>query len=380
MDDRVSQSRRGREVDNMQAALRAIGTCSLQLLVAAVSAATSLESASLGSVAAEPIAAQEPLFATIADEGDDLNTDLDGNFVVLADSDDSPWCDCCAVDCGPAWTARVGAVILDRSKPEGDVLARPIGGLFTVSAGGDFDFGWDGGVDIYLARQFASGLGVEVRYFDVDSNAGFDYGDTGDIRIGHTTVVNLFDVDAAYRSKLNSTEINLRMPGSDRVTWLAGFRWLELGEQLNYDIDLLSLVNNDFNWETNNHLYGGQMGLDLQLWDLRSPLAINAVLKAGVFGNNADNHFRFRVNDFSVLQGGADQGAVAFVGDIGINLSYRVTRHVSLMGGYQLLWINGAALASDQAALTLQRVDLDVITTQGDLFYHGAQTGVVVSW
>jgi hypothetical protein len=68
------------------------------------------------------------------------------------------------------------------------------------------------------------------------------------------------------------------------------------------------------------------------------------------------------------------------VGDIGVNLSYQVTRHVSFVGGYQLLWINGAALASDQAAYTLRQVDLDVITTQGDVFYHGAQTGAVLTW
>jgi hypothetical protein len=170
------------------------------------------------------------------------------------------------------------------------------------------------------------------------------------------------------------------MPGSERVTWLAGFRWLELSERLNYDIDLLSLINNDFNWNTNNHLYGGQLGVDLQLWDLRSPLSINAVLKAGVYGNDADNHFHYRVNDFSVLQGGADQGSVAFVGDIAINATYRLTRHLALMGGYQLLWNNGTALASDQAALTLQKLDLDVITMQVDLFYHDAQTGIVVTW
>jgi hypothetical protein len=153
-----------------------------------------------------------------------------------------------------------------------------------------------------------------------------------------------------------------------------------LSEALNYDIELLSLINNDFNWNTNNHLYGGQFGIDLQLWDLASPLSINSTLKAGVYGNDADNHFRYKVNQFSILQGGREASDVAFVGDIGVNLSYQVTRHVSFVGGYQLLWINGAALASDQAAYTLRQVDLDVITTQGDVFYHGAQTGAVLTW
>jgi hypothetical protein len=303
----------------------------------------------------------------------------DEQFVPISACDDSSWLVGCNA-CEPVWTVRAGAVILDRSKPEDDTIARPLGGLLAVSAGGDFDFDWSGGVDVYLARHFANGLGVEARYFDVDSNASFDYDDTGDLEIGHTTVINLFDVDAAYDTSLHSTEINLRLPSSRRVTWLTGFRWLELHEQLNYDIDLLSLINNDFNWNTDNHMYGGQLGVDLRLWDLTSPLSINSVLKAGVYGNDADNHFRYKVANIPIVQGSQDRTDVAFVGDIAINFSYQLTRHVSLMAGYQLLWINGAALASDQAAYTLEQLDTNVLTTQGDLFYHGALTGVVVTW
>lgn len=321
-----------------------------------------------------------PVVIAIVDEIPLHEIALDGKLVALTYGPDEAWTEFEEFGAAPVWTARVGAVILDRSKPEDDVIARPLGGLLEVSAGGDFDFGWSGGVDVYFARETPSGLGVEVRYFNTDFDAAYDYGDTGNLEIGHTTISNLFDVDGTYRSKLHSTEVNLRVPTSERLTWLGGFRWLELSETLNYDIDLLSLVNNDFRWNTNNHLYGGQLGVDLQLWDLTSPLSINSTLKAGLYGNNADNHFRYKVNNISVLQGGRDASDVAFVGDIGVNLSYRVTRHLSLMGGYQLLWVNGVALASDQSAYTLQQLDVDVVTTQGDVFYHGALTGAQVTW
>lgn len=351
------------------------------LLATSAAAADAPHNFSPAIVPAEPTLDSVPIVIAVVDvdpRGD--GDSLDGKLVALTNNADEAWCDFEEFDCAPVWRGRVGAAILDRSKPEDDVIARPLGGLLEVSAGGDFDFGWSGGVDVYLAREISPGLGVEVRFFNVDFDAGYDYGDTGNLEIGHTTVSNLFDVDGAYSSKLYSTEVNLRLPTSERVTWLTGFRWLELSERLNYDIDLLSLVNNDFNWNTNNHLYGGQFGVDLQLWDLTSPLSISSSLKAGVYGNDADNHFRYKVNNFSILQGGADRSDVAFVGDIGVNLSYQLTRHLSLMGGYQLLWINGAALASDQAAYTLQQLDLDVVTTQGDVFYHGALTGALVTW
>ncbi|MGD9633120.1 MAG: BBP7 family outer membrane beta-barrel protein [Pirellulales bacterium] len=348
-------------------------------LATAVAAADATQAIPSAAVPAERKLDNIPVVVAVVD-GHQLTGDpLDGKLVALTNETNDAWCDFQEFDCAPVWTGRVGAVILDRSKPEGDVIARPAGGLIAVSAGGDFDFDWSGGVDVYLARE-TSGVGVEVRFFQVDFNSAFDYGDTGDLEIGHTSVLNLFDVDAAYDSQLYSTEVNVRVPTSQRVTWLAGFRWVELQEKLNYDIDLLSLVNNDFRWNTDNHLYGGQMGVDLRLWDLESPLSINSSLKAGVYGNDAENNFRYRVNNFSILQGGAAESNVAFVGDIGVNLSYQVTRHFALLGGYQLLWINGAALASDQAAYTLQQLDLDVVTTQGDVFYHGALTGALVTW
>lgn len=374
----------------MQNFFRALGTSSLLWLAGgngislsvtahAEPAATAEAPAATDSPAPAPsTTSQLPLEASL--DGEFIaDAMLDGKFVVLSTSGDDYW-ENCVDEIGPLWTVRVGAVILDRSKPENDVIAREAGGLLTVSAGGDFDFDWAGGVDVYVARQPYNGFGFDFRYFNLDSNAAFSYDDTIDLDIGHNSVINLFDVDSRYGSKLDSSEINLRMPSSSRTTWLAGFRWLELSERLNYDIDLLSLVDNDFRWNTDNNLYGGQGGVDLQLWDLESPLAINSVLKAGVYGNDASNQFQYHVNNFPILSGGDANGDVAFVGDIGINLSYQVTRHFALTGGYQLLWISGAALASDQAALTLDEVDIDVLTTSGDLFYHGALTGATVTW
>lgn len=389
----------------MQKFFRALGTSSLLWLASgngislsvtaqAEPAATAEAPPATVSPSPAPSAtSQLPLEASLDDKflGNELLGDamLDGKFVVLSTNGydtngygtngDDYW-ENCVDEIGPLWTVRVGAVILDRSKPENDVIAREAGGLLTVSAGGDFDFGWSSGVDVYVARQPYNGFGFDFRFFNLDSGASFGYDETIDLDIGHDSVINLFDVDSRYGSKLDSSEINLRMPSSSRTTWLAGFRWLELSERLNYDIDLLSLVDNDFRWNTDNNLYGGQGGVDLQLWDLESPLAINSVLKAGVYGNDASNQFQYHVNNFPILSGGDANGDVAFVGDVGINLSYQVTQHLALTGGYQLLWISGAALASDQAALTLDEVDIDVLTTSGDLFYHGALTGATVTW
>lgn len=359
--------------------VRALGISSLLLSLSLAAEARSFESVLIDSSLAQSYS--KVAAPTLADtlEADGMSA-YDGNLVALNSSDLFTLSDCGCYDCPPVWTVRAGAVILDRSKPEDNVIAQPLGGLLAVSAGGDYDFGWSGGFDVYVARQTPGWLGAEFRYFNVDFDARYDYGDTGDIQIGHTTVTSLLDVESRYGSQLQSAEFNVRVPTSQRVTWLAGFRWFELQERLNYDIDLLGFINNDFRWNTNNDLYGGQLGLDLQLWDLRSPLSITTSMKAGVYGNDGNNNFSFHVDSIPILRGGASNGDVAFAGDIAVNLTYQMTRHVGLMGGYQLLWISGTALASDQAATTLHEVDTDIINTNGDVFYHGAITGVVFSW
>jgi hypothetical protein len=305
---------------------------------------------------------------------------FDGNYVALSNTSDAVCGDCCLAECPPLWTVRAGAVILHRSRPDDDVIASSPGGLFEVSAGGDFEFGWDGGVDLYVARDLGCGYGVEARYFGVDSRAGFGYDFTVDFDFGGGTIINLLDVDAAYRSNLDSAEINLRIDGSPRVTWLAGFRYVELQELLNYDVTVLGFLDNDIRWATSNHLYGGQLGADLSLWNLNSPLSINSIFKAGVYGNDASNRFSFDRPVLPTIVGGANTGDVAFVGEIDINFALHVTPHFALTGGYQLMWINGVALSSDQAAVALDQLDVDLITTSGDLFYHGALAGAEFTW
>jgi hypothetical protein len=71
--------------------------------------------------------------------------------------------------------------------------------------------------------------------------------------------------------------------------------------------------------------------------------------KAGVYGNAADNDFTLIVSDGQRFDAGAAEDDVAFVGEIDLRASYPISRHVSLTGGYQLLWIDGVALASNEA-------------------------------
>lgn len=101
---------------------------------------------------------------------------------------------------------------------------------------------------------------------------------------------------------------------------------------------------------------------------------MDVVSKAGIYSNAA-------AQDSSVSTGIATLNAsgrstrTAFVGEIGTNGSWCVTDHLSLRGGYRLLWIDGVALASDQLASTNFFTGTG-FNGSGNAFYHGATAGL----
>lgn len=367
----------------MKRAWHFLGATSLAWAAGAVAATPTMETALDRSQPAEQMAA-----------GDAYNVPLTLDELVTATAysdccadacDDSCADSCgdlCASCCPPTWTVRAGAAILTRSRPDEVVLARPLGGLIQISGGEDFNFDYAGGPDISIERRLGDGPNsIEVRYFGgLEWNSEYDYGNTGDIQIGAIDLPLAFDVTADYLSRLDSTEINFRHQRSDRVTWLTGFRIIELHEELSYDVDFIVPNLNGVNWNTDNHMYGAQVGADLRMWRLSGPLSVNGLFKAGVYGNDADSDFAYDVLGTPIVQGRGEDNPVAFVGEIGVTTAYQVTQHFAIRGGYQLLWISEVALASDQAQLALDTLDVNAINSSGDVFYHGALVGGEFTW
>lgn len=288
----------------------------------------------------------------------------------------------CYTPCRPKWGVRAGAAILHRDRPDAITLARPLGGLFDISTGSDFDFGWTGGLDLAIERRLGNSCNsVEVRYLgalDWDSQVSYDL--FGSTEIGDSTVIGGDFLDSSYESSLDSIEFNFRHQSSDRFTWLVGFRIVDVDETLNKRVNFIipSLV--DMNWHTENTLYGAQIGGDFQLWRLSGPLRVNSVMKAGIYGNDASNDFTFSLLNIPLVNGGASGSQTAFVGEINVNASYQVTQNLAIRGGYQLLWIDGLALASHQAGQTLLEGDINILDSSSGMFYHGALVGADLVW
>lgn len=282
--------------------------------------------------------------------------------------------------CGPLWTATAGSILLNRS------TARPGSLVFDgttdveLSNVADFDLGWAAGAQIELTRHFNSGWDIGLRYFGIDGwNASDRLDDPGNLRVPMVSSDpdDFFDTaSASYRSRLYNAEINLERQLGKRLRVLAGFRYVELLEQISSSAYSPTLEG-VFDIGSSNYLYGFQMGAEAIVFEY-GKLQVDSFLKAGVYGN----HIRGSIygdGTYFHIEDSATASRTSFLGEIGLSAKYRLGSHCAVFGGYQLMWLQGVALAGDfVSSLVNYSEDFDVL--DGAAFYHGAQVGLEFTW
>lgn len=290
----------------------------------------------------------------------------------------------------PRWGGYLGAVVLERASPVSTpFVINPVTQQNIIDPAG-FDFPFVGGFDIGAVR-YGSWADVEFRYFGVndwDASQGPVLSPDG-----FTLPIPGFDpsffpltIASWYASSLNSVELNLRRNVWPGFSLIAGLRYLSMRERLAFFVGDSSLENGTIiGFNANNDLYGLQIGGESTFLQIGSRFRMETALKAGVFANGA----RSSIGANHIGSGGGGDPDVitwwgedhtAFVGDLNVTATYQITEHLALKGGYQLLWLTGVAIASEQIH-ELNFADGDVGTnTSHGTFYHGALVGVEASW
>jgi hypothetical protein len=278
------------------------------------------------------------------------------------------------------WTVTAGSLLLNRSK------ARPGSLVFDgttdaeLSNVADFDLGWAAGPQIELSRCFDSGWDVALRYFSIDGwSASHSLADPGNLRVPMVSndPDDFFDTAyARYASRLYNTEVNLKRRWGERVKLLAGFRWVELHEQIASGAYSPGLEGT-FDVGAANYLYGFQMGAESMLIEYGA-LRFDGFLKAGVYGNSVRGTIRGEGTYYDEDSTGT-ASHTSFLGEIGLTAKYQFNRHISAYGGYQVMWLQGVVLAGDfVSSLVNPSAELDPL--DGAAFYHGAQAGLEFAW
>jgi hypothetical protein len=248
----------------------------------------------------------------------------------------------------------------------------------------DFNFGTSAGPDINAIRH-GDNFDLDFRYFQVNNisarrsiisgpNAVLDVADP--VLVGNDILGQL------YGTSILSVETNLRRNISDRVTLLAGFRYIQLQEDLRTRFDLPLDIFPAINFDVDgiNNLYGAQTGVDTILFDAGRFRVLSAA-KAGIYGNTARNAARLSIDGDGIQTFGSRGSAVSFVGDLNFTGVYQLNSIWSIRGGYQLLWLTGLALSSEQFPHVSHHFLPDLhVQTNGDLFMHGALVSLEAAW
>ncbi len=277
------------------------------------------------------------------------------------------------LDSGCCWTASADAMVMSRSGGKSSImLLNPITGEELQNSNG-FNFPWAAGPRVgIVAEDIFCCCDVEASYFGIDEWSATKSivapADGADFLLFNdpAAAIDVLPgqvVNYNYISRLHSAEINLRHPVWERLSVLMGFRYLDLHEELSSTVDDTPVLNVN----VDNHLYGGQIGLNVAFintccWSLEG------VVKAGVYGNHSD----LAMSAASVILGDKTSHT-AFQGEIGLMGIFQVTEHLSARLGYQAMWLDGIAIASDQVE-NVNRANPKPYMG-GTLLYHGATAG-----
>ncbi|MBV5330815.1 MAG: BBP7 family outer membrane beta-barrel protein [Chlorobium sp.] len=327
------------------------------------------------------------------------------------------------------WTVSAEAIILDRIGGADRTLVERVPGTVSFSKvpdtpgvqalnSNDFHHGFSTGPKIGVIYHGDSGFDLQSSYFQVDSGSSTQ-------AIGPDNPANWLVMRAPggfyqtqdftyqamqwdYSTKLYNAEFNAHRKLSDHVAMLAGFRWLQLKEnlqgtlppsdrteplwKLNSDSTLVDVARFEthqgipvtsgfppfWNTSTTNNLYGLQIGAEGKIFE-RGRFSIGGLMVGGGYLNHAEESTG--VSIFKVVRpSSASSNTLAFLGEAGLHCDYQVTNGLSLKVGYQAIWIDGVALAPGQIQETYTTLPDTVsslgVNTSSSVLYHGGTVGL----
>jgi hypothetical protein len=188
------------------------------------------------------------------------------------------------------------------------------------------------------------------------------------------------NIDLVYSSRLNNAEAHLVFE-ADYFRWLAGFRYVELTEYFNLRATSAEFGGtSDYGINTSNHLYGGQLGArwsgGASFWGWQSDL------KAGILGNCGLEHQILREQNNTVVlrDSTATLCNLAALAEFNFSFTIQITPVWTAMIGYNVLWIEGLALAPDQVDFSLAAPGGTFLRNDAGILLHGANVGLVAAW
>jgi len=304
----------------------------------------------------------------------------------------------------------VDSVFFQRDNQSTDQILAAIGPDAIITTG-EPQFAVQPGLRLFRGAVNDCGRGWEIGYLGVwNMFADLEEGGRANINGGDplSFLVDGFDgrslARASYLSTLNTAEANLLWRSCHRgfsrhsaypwercgnyrrgtFDWLAGFRWAGLDEAASLQLSGGAFPGpSSYNVRSSTNLFGGQIGGRGRMeWDR---WAIDGWAKAALAGTamsqSADPIASVYVPDPPIRPArSATEGGVGFIGDINVNLSYRLNDTWRLRTGYNFLWLTGVALAPNQFDFNDSSTAGTALNGGAGVFLHGANLGLEAAW
>ncbi|MDC0936030.1 BBP7 family outer membrane beta-barrel protein [Pirellulales bacterium] len=299
-------------------------------------------------------------------------------------------CGAAAGGCGcgaPIWYASAEAIFLRRDNDSRDQAVVLNGGSNqTLITTGQLNFDAEPGVRFRLGRALGEHTSVEGSYFGIyewghaaTATGNNDLRLPGDIALATFDFLDADIMRVSYKSEIHSVETTLVHTFS-RVDVLAGFRYFQLNDDFNVNSEDFVNGVSDYSIASRNSLYGGQLGLRLK--HKGELISLRCTTKAGVYGVDAEQRSFLADfdNTFVLRDTHAAGGDVAFIGEVNLDAVLALTDCVRLIAGYNLMWLEGVALAPDQLDFTDTPTSGTALNHSGGVFFYGANVGLEAIW
>jgi len=276
-----------------------------------------------------------------------------------------------------------GPIVLHRQSNRSATLVREALTNATVLDATSLDVGWKTGLEARGGMTLGD-FGAEFRWFNVGR---VFRGWSEDAHV--VTPVNweiptrpkligfpVAHTSAGLSSALTNMEGNVSWQAHRYVALLAGVRYLSVDDDLGMQFDTgLNFANVEV--ASRNTLWGGQLGAQGQVPVLTPDLLVGATVKAAYLHNAAKIKFNLIQQAGPFFSAGDHDGQNTWAFELGMDLRYNIFSMVTVLAGYQGLWIGRIAAATDQ----INRFNL--LTQGGDVrarsvWFHGPRAAIVI--
>lgn len=258
----------------------------------------------------------------------------------------------------------------------------------TLLSTSDLRFDPQAGLRTIFGVGLRNGTSLEASYFGIQNwsatsavvgNA--DLRIPGDLALSSSDFFGASRIAVAYSADVHNAEINYyQRVGASAFEWLTGIRYLELSENLDLHSADTNGGTSDYLVTTKNRSYGAQLG---GRWRGQgSVLGFDVTGKVALFGNDArqSNFVGDQDNSIVLRNTGGSSANLAFLGELGVNGTLRLTRSAHLRAGYNVMWLQGVSRAPDQLDFSDATNSGAALRHDSTALFHGANLGLEFRW